>query len=129
MARRKKNRRISTENPGGSASSSLGDLLRAEGLQGDPSRAPRPPTPDEPQPGTLGDLVVRTSRKGRGGRTVTEVTHLELGPERLEALARELRSQLGCGTFVEGGRVVVQGDQRERVARLLRDRARRVRVR
>lgn len=60
--------------------------------------------------------VVRVQKKGRRGKTVTLVTHLGLPPEGLERWCAELRRQLGCGGAVEGETIVLQGDQRARVA-------------
>ncbi len=60
--------------------------------------------------------VVRVQKKGRRGKTVTLVTHLLLPPEGLARWCAELRRQLGCGGAVEGETLVLQGDQRGRVA-------------
>jgi translation initiation factor 1 len=63
--------------------------------------------------------VVRIERKGRGGKEATIVEKLELAPSALEAWLDEAKRALGCGGAVEGGALVLQGDQRERVARWL----------
>jgi translation initiation factor 1 len=57
-----------------------------------------------------GKIVLRRERKGRGGKTVTLVTGLTLSAPRLELLARALRKSLGCGSTVEQGAIVLQGD-------------------
>ena len=59
--------------------------------------------------------VVRMERKGRGGKEVTVVEHLELP-------AKELKQALGTGGVVEGELIVLQGDVRPRVEALLRAR-------
>ena len=57
--------------------------------------------------------MVRISRKGRRGKTVTLVDKL---PEPLRAeTAKALRKALGCGATVDGESVVVQGSQVDRV--------------
>lgn len=66
--------------------------------------------------------AVRLERKGRGGKEVTVVEHLGLGADEAERWSRELKQALGCGGGVEAGALVFQGDQRERVAELLRAR-------
>lgn len=66
--------------------------------------------------------VIRRSKKGRGGREVTELSHLALPPETLAAWAKTLRTQLGCGGAVEGEVLVLHGDQRERVEAWLKAR-------
>ncbi|TVR01033.1 MAG: translation initiation factor [Deltaproteobacteria bacterium] len=66
--------------------------------------------------------VLRLERKGRGGKPVTVVSHLDLGDDQLAAWAGWLRTRLGCGARVEEDTVVVQGDQRDRCAALLKER-------
>jgi len=74
-----------------------------------------------------GKLVVRRSRKGRGGKTVTVLQGVELAGEALQAFARTLRKALGCGATVESSDIVLQGDLVDRVvAHLERNGARRV---
>jgi translation initiation factor 1 len=63
--------------------------------------------------------VVRIERKGRAGKEATVVEKLGLAPGALEAWLGEARRALGCGGAVEDGALVLQGDQRERVARWL----------
>ena len=100
---------------------SLGDLLRDRGVSvAAPSAAPAPP-PTRPAPGGLdlsraGKLIVRRERKGHGGKTVTVVDGLAGSPAALDALARAMRKALGCGSWVEDGRVVLQGDRPDAAA-------------
>jgi translation initiation factor 1 len=73
--------------------------------------------------------VVRYERKGRGGKEVTVVSHLELPAAELERWTKQLKNSLGCGGHVEGDQIVLQGDQRERLpARLTELGARKVTV-
>jgi translation initiation factor 1 (eIF-1/SUI1) len=51
---------------------------------------------------------------------VTVVEHLGLVGDEAERWSRELKQALGCGGSVESGSLVFQGDQRQRVADLLR---------
>jgi len=100
---------------------SLGDLLRDRGVSvAAPSASPAP-SPTTPTPGGLdlsraGKLIVRRERKGHGGKTVTVVDGLAGSPASLDALARALRKALGCGSWVEDGRVVLQGDRPDAAA-------------
>lgn len=88
-----------------------------------PPDAPTPrPEPTPAAPAAPRRAVVRTERKGRGGKTVTVVSHLELDPDTLEAWCRDLRKHLGCGGAVEEGTLVVQGDHRDRTAAWLQGR-------
>ena len=63
--------------------------------------------------------VVRFEKKGRGGKAVTVVEKLDLRPGELDAWLTDFKRSLGCGGAVEGGALVLQGDSRERVGRLL----------
>jgi translation initiation factor 1 len=61
--------------------------------------------------------IIRRETAGRGGRIVTSV---ELRPEpdarRADETARSLRKGLGCGSHVEGHKIILQGDMGERAA-------------
>lgn len=63
--------------------------------------------------------VVRYERKGRGGKEATLVEKLELSPSELERWCKELKSALGCGGFVDGAAIVLQGDLRARLEAVL----------
>ncbi len=63
--------------------------------------------------------VVRLERKGRGGKEVTVVEHLELPPPEREVWLKALKGVLGCGGVVEEEALVLQGDHRERLPSLL----------
>lgn len=58
--------------------------------------------------------VVSVERKGRGGKTVTLVTHLGLSNDALDAWVTEMKRSLGCGGTREDDAIALQGDQRER---------------
>ncbi len=111
--------------------SSFGDLLKAKGLvsaDAQPSAPEAAPIEDE-APTTLADLskvVLRMQRKGKGGKTVTRIEHIEALPD-LEGLAKRIRKAMGAGARVEDGAIVVQGDLRARLeAWLLREGARQI---
>lgn len=63
--------------------------------------------------------MVRYERKGRGGKEVTIVDKLELGAADLERWTRELKQALGVGGVVEGATIVLQGDCRSRLEKIL----------
>ena len=58
--------------------------------------------------------VVAVERKGRGGKTVTLITHLGLSNDALDAWVTEMKRSLGCGGTREDDAIALQGDQRER---------------
>jgi len=69
-----------------------------------------------------GKLVIARDARGRGGKTVTCVRGIEAAPALLEALAKELRHELGTGVRVEQGVLIVQGALSVRVAACLEQR-------
>jgi translation initiation factor 1 len=66
--------------------------------------------------------VVRMERVGRGGKEVTVIEQLDLPVNQREEWLKALKSSLGCGGAIEGTSLVLQGDQRERVPKLLEKR-------
>ena len=81
-----------------------------------PPAAPAAAKPARPPPARA---VVRMERAGRRGKTVTVVEKLGLPPRQLDAWLGELKRSLGCGGALEGEAIVLQGDLRDRTARLL----------
>lgn len=71
-----------------------------------------------------GDGVVRLRRETqqRGGKVVTVVDGVPLGGAELEALAKSLKQRCGSGGTVRDGVIELQGDQRDKVEPLLRER-------
>ena len=108
-------------------------LFKEQGIASDsPGPEEAPAAADEPSaapdPIAGAKLLVRMSRKGRGGKTTTQVEGLVGDAAQLKAVAKSLGKALGCGAFVEEDLVVIQGDQRGRLVKELEARgARRVR--
>jgi len=101
------------------AKATLAELLAREGIHvsgGDAVEVgPEPAQADTPEPtnGPLagcGRIVLRRERKGHGGKTVTVIDGLGLPDRVLQDLARQLRKALGCGSSVDAGRLLLQGD-------------------
>ena len=63
---------------------------------------------------------VMIDRKGRHGKQATLVTNLQCDDDALLELARELKLLCGVGGSARGGEILLQGDQREKVAAHLR---------
>jgi translation initiation factor 1 len=64
------------------------------------------------------DIIRQTAH--RGGKTVTVVTgFVGIGQAEKEALTKQIQKVCGAGGTVKEGRIEIQGDQRETVARLL----------
>jgi len=71
---------------------------------------------------TYARAVVRMERSGRGGKEATVIEQLQLTAREREAWLKALKSSLGCGGSIEGDSIMLQGDQRERLKRVLADR-------
>ncbi|HUO07657.1 MAG TPA: translation initiation factor [Phycisphaerae bacterium] len=69
--------------------------------------------------------VIRTEKR-KGDRFITVITGLDHPANDLPKLCTELKSTLGVGGSVQGRSVELQGDHRERVAELLREKGLRV---
>lgn len=82
---------------------------RAEAPADAPSRDVRGPS----------RAVVRLERTGRHGKDVTVVEHLDLAATELERWLKALKAGLGCGGAIEGTALVLQGDHRDRLPKLL----------
>ncbi len=66
------------------------------------------------------DIIRQTAH--RGGKTVTVVTGFTgIGLAEKETLAKKMQQACGAGGTVKEGRIEIQGDQRETVARILTD--------
>lgn len=64
------------------------------------------------------DIIRQTAH--RGGKTVTVVTGFTgISPAEKETLAKEMQKACGAGGTVKEGRIEIQGDQREAIARIL----------
>ena len=108
-----KDRRLPTDDTTPLRHSPFGALAGAVAV---PPQAPVTPPAPGPAPARA---VVRLERKGHGGKEVTVVSHLELTAAQLSEWLTALKGSLGCGGQVEGDTIVLQGDQRDRVARVL----------
>jgi translation initiation factor 1 len=65
---------------------------------------------------------VRRETGGRGGKTVTMIDgFVGIGLSEKEQLTKKMRGACGCGGTVKDGAIEIQGDQRENVARILRE--------
>ena len=85
--------------------------------------APGPLEADVPVPvRKQARAVVRLERSGRGGKEATVIEQLNLTPAEREEWLKDLKAALGCGGKVEGDTLMLQGDQRRRLPKLLADR-------
>src|SRR5262249_18438386 len=85
------------------------------------------PTPDSnqsvaspPPRKSRGRVDIIRQKAGRGGKTVTVVSgFVGIGLPEKERLARAMQKACGAGGTIKEGRIEIQGDKREEVARIL----------
>lgn len=94
--------------------------LSADGLPaGRPGATPARAAPELPAK-NRGRVDIIRETGNRAGKTVTVVTgFVGIGLPEKERLAKRMRAACGCGGTVKDGRIEIQGDQREAVARIL----------
>lgn len=81
------------------------------------ARTTTPPPASKKHRGRV-DIIRQTAH--RGGKTVTVVTgFVGISQEEKERLAKRIQTACGAGGTVKEGRIEIQGDQRELIARLL----------
>lgn len=73
-------------------------------------------------------LDIILDKKGRAGKTATIITGFILPDDEVNAIAADLRRALGCGGSARGGEILVQGDRRNDVLRLLTARGLKARI-
>jgi translation initiation factor 1 len=78
----------------------------------------RCPKPKSAPPGEQ-TAVIRREKKGRGGKTVTLIQNLQLTPEDMTTLSKQLKQACGAGGAVKDEQIEIQGDHREKIAEFL----------
>jgi translation initiation factor 1 len=87
----------------------------------DPEPEPEPAQSQPAEPPSASKQTARIARDGkrRAGKVVTVISGLRHDPATLTALLKTLKQQCGAGGTVKDGEIEIQGDHRERVARIL----------
>jgi len=82
------------------------------------------------QPKIKQDGIIRISRevKGHKGKTVTVIFGFQLDESNLIALAGQLKQQCGTGGSVKDDMIIIQGDHREKLMKLLKDQGYKVKL-
>lgn len=94
--------------------------LSGTGLPTTPARTIAKLEPRIEAPRNRGRVDIKRTTAGRGGKTVTIVTGFTgIGLPEKESLCKKMRSACGCGGTVKDGDIEIQGDQREKIARIL----------
>ncbi len=93
-----------------------------EGEEPQPSFASRPNNSTTPQfHNQTTPLHVLIEKKGRGGKTATIVEGFEISDDEVDEIARTLRKRLGTGGSARGGEILIQGDRKTDVVRMLKE--------
>jgi translation initiation factor 1 len=96
------------------------EALSIDGLPPGPSESTVPAAKPAAAPKKRGRVDIIRQKAGRGGKTVTVVTNfVGIGLPEKEQLAKQMQKTCGTGGTVKEGRIEIQGDQREKVARIL----------
>ena len=94
--------------------------LDASRLPAGPATNPKSPAPSAGPARYRGRVDIRRETGGRGGKTVTVIDgFVGIGLPEKESLAKKIRGACGCGGTVKEGRIEIQGDQRDTIARIL----------
>ena len=94
--------------------------LPSVGLKAGPGAAPKAASAPTAPVRNRGRVDITREKGGRGGKTVTIVDGFTgIGLPEKESLVRKMRGACGCGGTVKDGRIEIQGDQRDTVARIL----------
>lgn len=65
------------------------------------------------------NIRVQATRRGRGGKTVTEVTGFQTTPENLAKLTKQLKNQCGAGGTAKDQAIEIQGDCAQKICQIL----------
>jgi len=98
------------------------ERLSNEGLPPGPSDESLTASAPVARKRSRGRVDIIRQKAGRGGKTVTVITNfVGIGLPEKEQLAKAMQKACGVGGTVKEGRIEIQGDKREEVARILNE--------
>ena len=66
-------------------------------------------------------LLILTDKKGRKGKIATIIEGFTIPQNEVEDIARKLKQKLGTGGSVREGEILIQGDYKEKVKKILEE--------
>ena len=66
-------------------------------------------------------LICKFEKKGRNGKPVTLIEGFEGTDEELKQISKKIKTTLGIGGSEKGGIIVIQGDNRDKIMKILTD--------
>ena len=85
-----------------------------------PKTSPRKPAGQRSLPPNEQTAYLHRESKGRGGKVVSLVKNLQLSEKDMQALAKKLKQAVGAGGAVKDGVIEIQGDNRQKIAEVLK---------
>lgn len=102
-------------------------LAALRGTMGEPETGPEIPAEAAAAP-AQGRLDIVLEKKGRAGKCATIICGFTLPDDEVNSIAAALKRSLGCGGSSRGGEILIQGDRRQDVLRLLAERGFKARI-
>ena len=66
-------------------------------------------------------LICKFEKKGRNGKPVTLIEGFEGTEEELKQISKKIKTTLGTGGSEKDGIIVIQGDNRDKIMKILQD--------
>lgn len=66
-------------------------------------------------------LVCKFEKKGRNGKPVTLIEGFEGSDEELKTISKKIKTTLGIGGSEKDGIIVIQGDNRDKIMKILQE--------
>ena len=66
-------------------------------------------------------LICKYEKKGRNGKSVTLIEGFEGSEEELKNISKKIKTTLGIGGSEKDGVIIIQGDNRDKIMKILSD--------
>ena len=66
-------------------------------------------------------LICKFEKKGRNGKPITLIEGFEGSEEELKQISKKIKTTLGIGGSEKDGIIVIQGDNRDKIMKILHD--------